>query len=208
MCVKLAKLIKVHIYNFTIHQSDDAIPVVDLDSSTLWPINVDQTRSAKIVAMTTATAAASAALALARLRLHGWTNCIHQSDDAIVDLDSSTLWPISVDQTRSAKLVATTTATAATTSSGYAAASATLARPRLLLCSRRSSRSSQPRRCRGRRGRKFAYFSTLKPYSSYNSRSNSLIFGHNTVHRHTRWLTSAFFDLCPNVQTVDIWSCP
>ena len=25
------------------------------------------------------------------------TNCIHQSDDAIVDLDSSTLWPISVD---------------------------------------------------------------------------------------------------------------
>ena len=30
---------------------------------------------------------------------------IHQSDDAIIDLDSSTLWPISVDQTRSAKLV-------------------------------------------------------------------------------------------------------
>jgi len=39
-----------------------------------------------------------------------------------------------------------------------------------------------------------------KPYTSYNSWSNLLIFGHNTLHRHTHRLTSAFFDLCPNVQ--------
>ena len=39
-----------------------------------------------------------------------------------------------------------------------------------------------------------------KPYSSYNSWSNLLIFGHNTLHRHTHRLTSAFSDLCPNVQ--------
>ena len=57
------------------------------------------------------------------------------------------------------------------------------------------------RRCRGR---KFADFSTLKPYLSYNSWSNLLIFGYNTVHRHMRRLTSVFFDLCPNVQMVAI----
>ena len=31
-----------------------------------------------------------------------------------------------------------------------------------------------------------------------------LIFGHNTVHRHTHRLTSAFFDLCPNVQMAGV----
>jgi len=39
-----------------------------------------------------------------------------------------------------------------------------------------------------------------KPYSSYNSWSNLLVFGHNTLHRHVHRLTSAFFDLWPNVQ--------
>jgi len=31
-----------------------------------------------------------------------------------------------------------------------------------------------------------------KPYSSYNSWSNLLIFGHNSVHRHMHWLMSDF----------------
>ena len=39
-----------------------------------------------------------------------------------------------------------------------------------------------------------------KPYSSYNSWSSLLIFGHNTLHRHKHRLTSAFVHLFPNVQ--------
>ena len=49
-------------------------------------------------------------VAVVRIAVTVETNCIHQSDDAVVDLDSSKLWPISIDQTRSAKLVVTTTA--------------------------------------------------------------------------------------------------
>ena len=35
-----------------------------------------------------------------------------------------------------------------------------------------------------------------KPYSSYYSWSNLLIFEHNTLHRHTHRNTSAFFSFC------------
>jgi len=42
-------------------------------------------------------------------------------------------------------------------------------------------------------------------YSSYNSWSSLLIFGHNTLHRNTHRLASAFSDLCPNVQMAALY---
>jgi len=62
-------------------------------------------------------------------------------------------------------------------------------------------------RCQREKYAKFRLFPTRRQWvtphptdSSYNSWSSFLIFGHNTLRRHTHWLTSAFFDLCPNVQ--------
>ena len=48
-----------------------------------------------------------------------------------------------------------------------------------------------------------------KPYSSYNSWSSLLIFGHNTLHRHTHRLTSAFLicALMSRWQPFNAYSC-
>jgi len=43
-----------------------------------------------------------------------------------------------------------------------------------------------------------------KPYSSYNSWSNLLIFGHNTLHRHTHRLTLAFL-ICALMSKWQAW---